>query len=429
MSTDRLLFILSLLLGGASPLAAQTATSLESYRHEVVAHSHQLRVAAAQSEAASYDQLRARTAFLPALSLAGDFNQSLRHRTGIKPWAFSLQPEITATLYAGGRIRATYRKAGLELAASCCDEAFTLLEVRYAADYTYWNLSAMQQFLVAIQRYVTIIEALKRVVEERFKEGYIAKSDLLMIEARYSTARYELLSAEENYEEALHNFNILCGRESDQEATLSDSILDTLSMPHRIPLGEVLTLRPDFTALRLRTGVAEEALRIARAAYNAQIEVGLRGLWEPDSPNRRGTTHFDGALFARLSVPLFHAGERRHTVRGARALIRKAVEEEADHHEEILREERNGWSRVMESHARVETAGQSLRIAGENLDLSTYSYSEGLTTILDVLQAQLDWLQLYTNAITARFEFAEARSAYEKITATEISEQGSERQE
>ena len=47
--------------------------------------------------------------------------------------------------------------------------------------------------------------------------------------------------------------------------------------------------------------------------------------------------------------------------------------------------------------------------------MSTYSYGEGLTTILDVLQAQLSWIQLYTNAIRARFEYAVAVSDYARI--------------
>ena len=69
------------------------------------------------------------------------------------------------------------------------------------------------------------------------------------------------------------------------------------------------------------------------------------------------------------------------------------------------------------SRAQVEAMEQSLRIAGENLDISTYSYGEGLATILDVLQAQLSWIQLYTNAIKAHYNYAVAVSDYRRITA------------
>jgi outer membrane protein TolC len=38
---------------------------------------------------------------------------------------------------------------------------------------------------------------------------------------------------------------------------------------------------------------------------------------------------------------------------------------------------------------------------------------------LDVLQAQISWIQIYTNAITARFNYAVAWSNYNKVTAQE----------
>ena len=77
----------------------------------------------------------------------------------------------------------------------------------------------------------------------------------------------------------------------------------------------------------------------------------------------------------------------------------------------------NGWTAVVKSLAQVETSERSLRLASENLDLSTYSYGEGLTTILDVLQAQVSWIQLYSNAIRARYNYAVAVSDYLRITA------------
>ena len=72
--------------------------------------------------------------------------------------------------------------------------------------------------------------------------------------------------------------------------------------------------------------------------------------------------------------------------------------------------------RRAQSHAQVAASEESLRIAGENLTLSTYSYGEGQATILDVLQAQLSWIQLYMNAIRAHFNYAVAVSDYRRIT-------------
>ncbi len=67
--------------------------------------------------------------------------------------------------------------------------------------------------------------------------------------------------------------------------------------------------------------------------------------------------------------------------------------------------------------AQVGATEYNLRIAGENLEISTYSYGEGLATILDVMQAQLSWIQIYTNAIQAHYSYAVAVADYRRITA------------
>ena len=149
------------------------------------------------------------------------------------------------------------------------------------------------------------------------------------------------------------------------------------------------------------------------------MSVGIGGSWQPRTPNRNGSTLVDGSAFVKLSVPIFHGGERRRAVGVARALQRESEWNAAQVRDDIVREEMNGWTAIVQSRAQVDASEQSLRIAGENLALSTYSYQEGLVTILDILQAQLSWIQLYTADLTARYNYALAVSDYRRITAGE----------
>ncbi len=412
------LFLLAVLLLAAGGAAAQT--SVDDYRRAVVDYSWELKMARADREAAAELRGKAFTGYLPQLSAAGDFAWQFRHTAGVKPWTFALQPRVVQTLYGGGAVRATYREASLAADIAVCREAFALLDVRYAADYAYWNLSADLQYLDAMQRYVAIIRSLQQMVAERFREGYIAKGDLLMIDARLSEAEYELLSVERNCLVARHNFNVLRGTAVSEEVVLAQTILDSIPLPQRVRFEEALARRPDYTAAELSVERAEAAVGTAAAAYNPRIDVGVGGLWQPQSPNLTGRTRIDGSLFVSLSVPIFHFGERRRAVGAARAAYDRSEWSAASLHDAILREEINGWTAVVESRAQVDASEESLRIAGENLDISTYSYNEGLTTILDVLQAQLSWIQLYTNSIKARYNYAVAVSAYGRITARDV---------
>jgi len=409
----RLLFLPLLLF--ALPSSAQT--TLEEYRALVDAYSWQLRISAARSEAAVRTLERTRTGFLPRLSLDGSFTANVRHTDGVKHWTFELLPQIVQTLYGGGAVRAAFRQAELDCEIALCNEEFSRIEVNYAAEYAYWNLSAMNLYVASMREYVAIIRSLKEVVDRRFAEGYIAKGDVLMIDTRLSEAEYELLAVERSAAVALHDFNVLRGVDPAAAATLGQSIRDSLELPERIPAVEATLRRPDYMAAVLAGERAEVGVRAARAPFDPQVSIGIGAPWRPYSPNRNGSTYLDGIAFVKLSVPIFHWGERRHAMAAARAVQLESEWSAAQLHDDIVRAEADGWTALVKTRSQVAAAERNLRIAGENLSISTYSYGEGAATILDVLQAQLSWIQLYTNAIRSRFDYAVAVSDYRRITA------------
>ena len=198
---------------------------------------------------------------------------------------------------------------------------------------------------------------------------------------------------------------------------ISSSVMNQYGRQIKATVLDTLERRPDYAAARLRSEQAEAGIRAVRAPFNPQLSVGVGGMWQPYYPNSTGATYVDGSAFVKLSVPIFHWGERRRAVGAARAVQLQQEWNAALVHDDIVREEMNGWTALVQSRAQVDASEESLRIAGENLSISTYSYGEGLATILDVLQAQLSWIQLYSNAIRAHYNYAVAVSDYQRITA------------
>ena len=55
------------------------------------------------------------------------------------------------------------------------------------------------------------------------------------------------------------------------------------------------------------------------------------------------------------------------------------------------------WTKQTENTKQIDVAEEACKIAEENLDLNTFSYNEGKLPILDVLSAQLSWIQSYSS--------------------------------
>lgn len=413
---NRILLLYTLLFVAES---ASAQITLQAYRDSVALHSNSIAISQAQSARAEANRRRARTDFRPKLSASGSFTTDLRHSGEGDRWGFGLQPIVEQTIYGGGAVRSSVRQSELALASSRQSERMTWLDVRYEADYAYWNLSALQLYMAATSEYVTIVESLYAVVEERFRQGYVAKSDMLQVEARLSEARYSLIEMRNDYDLALHRFNSLRGIERDEhrEVVLACSITDSIPMPRRMAIDQMLTRRPDVRMAELAVGVAEQGVQIVRSRYNPQLTAALSGSWQTRTPNLSARTYLDGAFVVGLSVPIFHWGERRFAVASASADVRSALSERDQRQRDAILEEADGWSAIENSYSQMRSSMSNLDIAGENLSISTYSYHEGQATVLDVLQAQISWIQIYTNAITARFRYAVAVSEYRRLTA------------
>jgi outer membrane protein TolC len=175
--------------------------------------------------------------------------------------------------------------------------------------------------------------------------------------------------------------------------------------------------RPDVAMAKKSILAAEYGVDVVQAGYNPSLTAGVSGSWKTYSPNRSGKTYLDGALVVGMNVPIFHWRERRHAVAAARRDVEQSQLALEQLYEDISLEEANGWSALLSSYSQMQSSLKNVEIASENLSISTYSYQEGQATVLDVLQAQLSWIQIYTNAISARYNYAVAWSAYIRITA------------
>jgi outer membrane protein TolC len=59
------------------------------------------------------------------------------------------------------------------------------------------------------------------------------------------------------------------------------------------------------------------------------------------------------------------------------------------------------WTSLKENTKQIHIAEEACRIAEENLELNTFSYKEGKLPIIDVLSAQIAWIQSFSSLIEA----------------------------
>ena len=407
--------ILTLLFVAIS-YTTQAQITLQQYRSSVIDYSHTLRRAEATTEGAEADMQLARKEMLPSLGVSSEANYDLRVGDKARAVSWSMRADVVQPIFYGGVIHATKERAEMLWNEALSREQSAMLDVIYDADVAYWTLSRAEIYYRAIEDYRSIVASLRDVAAHRFEEGYTSKSDLLQVESRLSDAEYQLSRAKQQWMQASHNFNVMRGGDPIDVISLAESILDTMYLPEREDVAEVVLSHPDYVAAIASREVSRWAVKVARAAYLPNVGAGIYGLWYPKTPNVRGAgTRLDGGVTLTMTTPIYHFGERRQAMRSARSNLRRAELLAEDIADEIVLNESNGWTNLVSTLERVEAVRHNLNLATENLEISTYAYGEGLGTILDVLQAQLSWLQIYNNAIAAQYDYALAIAAYQYI--------------
>ena len=99
-----------------------------------------------------------------------------------------------------------------------------------------------------------------------------------------------------------------------------------------------------------------------------------------------------------------------------KALYNKARFLLTDKQNEISKELAASWTQVQEAKKRIDVAQTNCKLADENLDLNTYSYSDGRLSILDVLSAQLTWIQAYTTLVQSHYQEKMVLAHYTKAS-------------
>ena len=119
---------------------------------------------------------------------------------------------------------------------------------------------------------------------------------------------------------------------------------------------------------------------------------------------------------ATLSIPIFHWGEGRKKVKQARIDVDNARLELEENSRLMKIEARQAMQNVTDSYNMIATAELGLRQAEENLRVMRRKYEVQMCTLTDLLDAQSQWQQAYSNHIEAQSQFKIYESEYYRVT-------------
>ena len=410
------LIVGAILWGGI--VDAQTL-SVEQYRQKVLEYNQDIQKSQQAVNGALYSLKGIKTGFFPKLDITGNYSYQLEKveflpGTDLKHDNYGVEAGLVQNVYSGSAVRKQYDVAKLQHAIAQLSVEHTVDNMIYAADVSYWSVAANRNLYELSEQFVQIVRELYEIVNKRFEEGAISKTDVLMVQNRLKEAELQLNTNSTNYKTALQSLNIMMGVEPDAAVVLTDSIQKVLWVPKQEGLNKALERRADYQSAIMGIEMAKLQTDMARSKYLPQLAVGIKEKYGTTLLNVDGKAQWATTAYAQINIPVLHWVLMRQNVRLSRTQEWTKELERSQLKDQVSKELNNAWVNVIEISKKLEIVYSSLDIAKDNLTLNTFSYNEGKLPIIDVLSAQVSWLQAYTNVVSVNYQYKVALAEYAK---------------
>jgi outer membrane protein TolC len=311
---------------------------------------------------------------------------------------------FTQPIFMGGKIKALYdiAKYGEHLANAQQEnkEADLLQEV----DEDYWRVVSLESKVALAREYKSLIQKMDSDIRVMVDEGVATKADALKVRVKLNEADVSLTKAEDGLSLSRMALNQVCGMPLDETYLLADQNLETkLADTKLVSLDQALANRPEIKALTQMQNIAKSG---EKAMFSRFLpDIALTGNYLVSNPNSFNgfETKFGGMFTVGVvaHIPLFHFGEKLHTLNAAKSQYRMATLQLEEAKEKMELQIKQNSFKTIESIKKQTTTQRNIDQAEENLRYATEGFEAGVITSTDLLAAQTAWLSAKSENIDA----------------------------
>lgn len=329
--------------------------------------------------------------------------------------------ELSQLITDFGRTHNLVASSSLQAKAAEQNAEATREDIVFATDLAFYNaLEAQATLQVAnstVQERQNVGDQVTALTRSKLKSTL----DQSFAEVNLSQAKLLVLDSQNQADAAMANLNDILGTTTNHSYHLVDD--PVVSAPIANSVDAVIALamkqRPDLQALRLNH---DADVRFSHAQHE-QLLPTISALGVVGAAPVGSSTYFDqnwyGAAGVNVSIPIFN-GFKFHAQAAEADLRAKASDEQSRQlTDRIVRDVTTAWLSTMTAQQRMSVTSQLLNEANTALDLAQTRYKLGLSSIVELSQAQLQQTQ-------AQIQEANARFAYEADLATLRFQSGSQ---
>jgi len=306
-----------------------------------------------------------------------------------------------------GHTRNLVASAKLQEKARLADAEASRLDIVLAADQVFYAVIEAQETLKVAAQTVSARQDLSDQVGALTASKLRSDLDQSFAQVNLSQAKLLQLDAQNNLDAAQAALSAVLGYDKQLNFQLVEDSGDLPPLPpdSETLIAQAIQNRPDLQSLRLSEDAAQKFSRAQHELLLPTISaLGVVG-GTPAGTSQYFTSNWYGAVGGNISIPIFNGF--RLNAQGSEAALQAKVASEQTRalRDQVARDVRTAWLNASTAMQRVAVSAELLRQANTALDLAKTRYDLGLSSIVELSQAELQQTEAAIGNANARSQY------------------------
>ena len=305
-----------------------------------------------------------------------------------------------------GRTTSLVASSKLQERAQQANELATKEDVVLVTDQAFYNALQAQALLKVAKQTVNLRQTTQSQVNQLTQNKLRSTLDLTFANVNLSQAQLLQLDAQNNADAAMASLDEVLGLDHPASYRLVDNTKNSPPPPDEQGLLELaIKQRPDLQSLELSRQSQE---KFSHAQHDQMLPtlsaLGTVG----GTPVRAGqyyVSSWDGAIGANMNIPIFNGFLYSAQAKEAKLRAQATAEQSRQLRNVIVRDIQTAWLDANNAFTRLGVTAQLLNQANESLGLAQTRYKLGLSSIVELSQAQLQQTEAEIANTNAHYQY------------------------
>lgn len=358
-------------------------------------------------------------------TLYGNYGAALGLDNALRLFQHGYLFGVTAVqpVFAGGKIVAGNKLAQVGVEAAKLQAEIEQRDQMEQVEESYWLVYGLQEKRAILDDANRLLETLSKVVNAAVEAGLALPTDAMQVQMKQDELQRQQLQLESGIRLARRALALAIGAANGDSLVLAEQ---STAMELSLPTDTIgRTAEQQLLALQIRAAELEKRMALADAL--PQLAVGANysysRLQANVLPDGIGNKTGNGAVFVSLNVPLTGWWETGHKLREKQYAIDQARMDADYMGAQLDLRTKQAYDQVVEAAALVQLQERVRDHAQEIYTQTQINYEAGLTTVSELLQAQMMLTQAKTELTDAQIAYRVHSRRYKDLIKTYGTEQ------